>query len=171
MAAIMELVTKKGGSVPSSRRQGFSLTEVLVVIAFLAIVAAISIPQMIGVFTGSSLDSATRNLNYLNGAVIAFNQSNWELVLTASDGSNDEQRIFDSLRYRDAANPAPGSPYLPSTATFVASGSSEDYRAQWNGRMFELLAPGTEGTGLDLMEIMGSTIQEAPTNAPVPPAS
>jgi len=151
--------------------RGLSLTEVLVVIAFLAIVVAISIPNMLGVFTGSSLGSATRNLNYLNGAVIAFNQSNWELVLTTSGGSDDERRIFDSLRYRDSANPAPGSPYLPPTATFVTSSSTDDYRAKWNGRMFELVAPGTEGTGLDLMEIMGNSVQSAPTNTPVPPAS
>lgn len=168
--AAMEHAKRRGRSVCSSRGQGFSLTEVLVVIAFLAIVAAVSIPQMIGVFTGSTLGSATRNLNYLNGAVIAFNQSNWELVLTSADGSDDEQRIFDSLRYRDAANPAPGSPYLPSTATFVASDSSDDYRAMWNGRMFELLAPGTEGAGLDLMKIMGNAVQPPPVNAPVPPA-
>ena len=148
-----------------------SLTEVLVVIAFLAIVAAVSVPSMLGVFSGSSYEAAKRNLNHLNAAVIGFNQSNWELVLAASSGSDDEQAIFDSLRYRAATNPAPGSPYLPPNATFVASSSSTAYRAKWNGRMFEIVVPGTNGTGLDLMNMMGNSIQPSPANTPVPPQS
>lgn len=150
---------------------GMSLTEVLVVIGFLAIVAAISIPNMLGVFSNARYETARRNLNYLNGAVIGFNQANWELVLATSGGSDDEQKIFDSLRYREALNPAAGSPYLPPTATFVSSGSTNDFRAKWNGRMFEIVVPGSNGTGLDLMKIMGSSIQSNPTNTPVPPAS
>jgi type II secretory pathway pseudopilin PulG len=150
---------------------GVSLTEMLIVIAFLAIVAAVSIPSIVGAVKSSSDTTAVRNLNYLNGAVIAFNQSNWELVLTASSGSDDEQAIFDSLRYRAATNPAAGSPYLPPTATFSASSATNDYRAQWNGRMFRVVSPGSNGTGLDLMKIMGNSIQSAPTNTPVPPAS
>ena len=148
-----------------------SLTEVLVVVGFLAIVAAISIPNMLGVFSSSRYETAKRNLNYLNGAVIGFNQANWDLVLATSGGSDDEQKIFDSLRYREAVNPAAGSPYLPPTATFVGSSSTNDFRARWNGRMFEIVVPGSNGTGLDLMKIMGSSIQSSPTNTPVPPAS
>lgn len=147
-----------------------SLTEVLVVIAFLSIVAAISIPNMVGVFSGSNYEVARRNLNQLNGAVLGFNQANWELVLAASAASDDEQKIFDSLRYRAPSNPAPGSPYLPANATFVASSDTNDYRAKWNGRMFEIVVPGTNGTGLNLMKIMGS-VQSSPTNTPIPPQS
>lgn len=151
--------------------EGMSLTEVLVVIAFLAIVAAVSVPSMLGVFSGSNYEAAKRNLNYLNAAVLSFNQSNWELVLAESSGSDDEQAIFDSLRYRAATNPAPGSPYLPPNAAFVASSSANAYRAKWNGRMFEIVVPGTNGTGLDLMNMMGSSIQSSPANTPVPPQS
>ena len=148
-----------------------SLAEMLVVVAFLAIVAAIAIPSISGLVTSSNYQTARRNLNFLNGAVLGFNQSNWELVLAASSGSDDEQAIFESLRYRDATNPAPGSPYLPPTATFVASSDASAYRAKWNGRMFEIVVPGTDGTGLDLMKIMGSSVQPAPTGTPVPPGS
>lgn len=156
--------------ISQSVTKGMSLTEVLVVISFLAIITAVSIPAILGLVTGSSNEAAERNLNFLNGSVIAFNQSNWELVLAASSGSDDEQAIFDSLRYRAATNPAPGSPYLPPTATFVASTTNSTYRAKWNGRMFEIIGPGSNGTGLDLMKIMGSSIQPNPTNTPVPPA-
>ena len=86
------------GRKPVSGRAtcGMSLTEVLVVIAFLAIIAAISIPSISSLISGSSYETAKRNLNYLNGAVIGFNEANWELVLAASSGSDDEQAIFNS---------------------------------------------------------------------------
>lgn len=146
-----------------------SLTEVLVVIAFLAIVASLALPSISNMLFSSSYETAKRNMNLLNGAVIAFNEGNWELVLATSTGSDDELAIFDSLRYRnpDARLAAPGSPYLPPNATFVASSSTSTYRAIWNGRLFKIAPPGSNGTGLDLMKIMG-TIQAAPTNTPVP---
>jgi type II secretory pathway pseudopilin PulG len=148
---------------------GMSLTEVLVVICFLAIVAAVAIPSISNVLFSSSYETAKRNMNLLNGAVLAFNQGNWDLVLTASAGSSDELAIFDSLRYRnpDVRLAAPGSPYLPPNATFVASSTTNTYRARWNGRMFEILPVGTNGTGLDLMKIMGA-IQDPPTSTPIP---
>lgn len=148
---------------------GLSLTEVLVVLAFLAIVAAISVPSISRLVSDSSYETAKRNLNYINSAVLSFNNSNWELVLATSSGSDDEQKIFDSLRYRSATNPAAGSPYLPETATFVASSDTSTYRAMWNGRIFGIVVPGSNGTGLDLMKIMGSSVQASPTNTPVPP--
>jgi type II secretory pathway pseudopilin PulG len=147
---------------------GFSLAEVLIVVAFLAIVAAISVPNIARLVTDSKYETAKRNLNYLNGAVIGFNGANWELVLAASSGSSDEQAIFNSLRYRGTTNPSPGSPYLPSTAAFAATSDTATYRAMWNGRMFVIVVPGSNGTGLDLMKIMGSSVQTAPTNTPVP---
>lgn len=148
---------------------GMSLTEVLVVICFLAIVAALAVPSISHVLFSSSYETANRNMNLLNGAVLAFNQGNWDLVLTTSAGSDDELAIFDSLRYRnpDARLAAPGSPYLPPNATFVATSATNAFRARWNGRMFEILPTGTAGTGLDLMKIMG-VIQAAPTNTPIP---
>ena len=147
---------------------GFSLTEVLVVIAFLAIVVAISIPNISGLVSDSNYETAKRNLNYLNGAVVGFNDANWELVLAASSGSDDERAIFNSLRYRAATNPAPGSPYLPPTAAFAATSDTSTYRAMWNGRMFVIVVPGSNGTGLDLMKIVGSSVQSPPTGTPVP---
>ena len=109
------------GSLFDCATGAMSLVETLIVIAFLAIVAAISVPSISGLVSSSNYQTATRNLNYLNGAVIAFNQSNWELVLATSGGSDDEQKIFDSLRYRNATNPAPGSPnrFVAGTRTLL----------------------------------------------------
>ena len=136
-------------------------------VSFLAIVAAICVPSITGVVSSSSYETAKRNLNYLNGAVIGFNESNWELVLAASSGISDEQAIFDSLRYRAATNPSAGSPFLPPTATLVATSDTSTYRAMWNGRMFSIVVPGSNGTGLDLMKIMGSSVQSG-SATPVP---
>ena len=160
---------RHGGKTVSFRTNGgFSLTEALVVVAFLAIVAAISVPSISHLITASNYETAKRNLNYLNGAVVGFNEANWELVLAASSGSDDEQAIFNSLRYRGTTNPSPGSPYLPLNATFVATSDTSTYRAMWNGRMFVIVVPGSNGTGLNLMKIMGSSIQPSPSSTPVP---
>ena len=157
------------GSRPGSGRAtgGMSLVEVLIVVAFLAIVAAICIPSISGVVSSSNYETAKRNLNYLNGAVIGFNESNWELVLAASPGISDEQAVFNSLCYRASTTPSPGSPYLPPTATLVPTSDASTYRAMWNGRMFSIVVPGSNGTGLDLMKIMGSSIQSA-SATPIP---
>jgi len=158
------------GHRPFSQGAGLSLIEVTVVIAFLAIVAAVAVPVMSNVLKASAAETAKRNMHLLNGAVIAFNQGNWELVLATSSGSDDEQKIFDSLRYRAETNPSPGSPYLPPNATFVASSHSATHRAVWNGRLFKIVPVGSNGTGLDLMKIMGVR-QAPPTATPVPPAT
>ena len=154
-------------------RAGMSLIEVLVVISFLAIVAALAIPSISNVLFSSSYQTAQRNMNLLNGAVIAYSQSSWGEINTnvfaTSSGSDDEAGVFNCLRYRNtnAALAAPGSPYLPPNATFVATSETNTYRARWNGRMFEILPVGTSGTGLDLMKVMGA-IQAPPSNDPDP---
>lgn len=152
----------------NSNCSAVSLPEVLVAVAVIAIMVSIGIPAMRNVIPGTSGQTAERNLNYLNGAVVAFNQAAWELVLTANNGSSDELAIFNSLRYRDTTNPMPGSPYLPATTLFVVSTNASDYRAQWNGRMFELAMPGTSGVGIDLLKMSGAAAQPFGTNTPVP---
>jgi len=140
----------------------------VVVIAVIGIMAGIGIVVMTGVISGTSFQTAERNLNYLNGAVVAFNQANWELVLATDSSANDEQAIFNSLRYRDVANPSPGSPYLPATTVYVASSSLADYRAVWNGRMFRLAVPSSNGAGINLLRMSGAAPQAFVTNTPVP---
>jgi len=143
--------------------------ELVVVIAVIGVMAAIAIPILGNNVKTATTATAKRNLDLLNAAVQSFNQANWELVLSTSGGSDDEQAIFDSLRYRDpdVRLASPGSPYLPPNATFVASSDTNSYRAVWNGRLYEFRSAGTVGTGLDLMKIMGA-LQAAPTNTPIP---
>ena len=161
---------RRGGLSHGRRRNsgratgGLSLIEVLIVVSFLAIVTAIAVPSISRLVSASNYQTAKRNLNYLNGAVIACNQATKEL--TTSVGNSAEQTVFNTLRYRDAVNPTPGSPYLPETATYVASSGTNTYRAQWNGRMFKMLPPGSNGAGLDLMKIMGGSVPSTSTNNP-----
>jgi len=147
-----------------------SLVELLVILTIIAIMGAVTIPRILNVSPAVTYETARRNLNFLNGAVLNFNQSNWELVFTAaSGGTADEEAIFNSLRYRDPTNPAPGSPYLPSNAQFVSSSLNTDYRARWTGRLFEMVPQGSTGSGLDLLKMMGAESQSTATNTPVPP--
>jgi len=143
-------VSRECSAASAARRNrpaAVSLVELLVVIGVVSVLAGVGIPVILNSMPSVSYDLAERNLNYLNGAVLSFNQSNWELVLTTSAGTDDELAIFNSLRYRDQ----PGSPYLPDTAVYAATSSTNDYRAVWNGRMFEMVIPGNPGDGINLL--------------------
>lgn len=135
----------------------------------MGILAVIGIPLITGVLPSASRETAERNLNWLNGAVVQFNQANWELVLAPASDASDEQAIYNSLRFRDPLAPTPGSPFLPSHAVFNTSSASNAYRAVWNGRMFQLVGPGSAGTGIDLLNLSGTPGPDFLTNTPVQP--
>jgi len=107
---------------------------------------AVSIP-MLRAFLPARDQIATRNLNYLNGAVVCYNQSVAELNTNAAEAA-----IVGLLQTRDASRP--GSPYLPSNLKTNSSSNASTYRATWTGRMFEQRSPGTNGSGLDLLKLM-----------------
>jgi prepilin-type N-terminal cleavage/methylation domain-containing protein len=134
---------------PRSRKSGFTLTEVIVVIAVVGVLAAIAIPQIGGVLGSSKSAIASNLLETLNGAVHRFNQTNYELVLTGKKGDGAEELlILRSLQYRNPANPKPGSPYMRSDWNPAVSKNKEDYRLMWTGTTFKLVVPGKSGAGL-----------------------
>src|SRR4051794_27404865 len=103
----------KVASIRCRRSPGFSVAEVLVVIAVIGILATLalrSIPQVLG----SSKSTVARNLvETLNTGVHRFNQTNYELLLTAVPASGaDELSVLRTLQYRDPDTPAIGSPYM-----------------------------------------------------------
>lgn len=137
----------------------FSLTEILIVIAVIGVLASVGIAVMSGVVAGTERSISTRNLNLLNGAVVAYNNANRELNPDnepVSAGSEDEDAVVARLSERDSENPAPGSPYLPENTEVRTTSSAERYRAAWNGRFFRLLGPGEAGVGIDLQAMGGS---------------
>ncbi len=135
----------------------FSLTEILIVIAVIAILAGIALPVMTGVRESAARETAERNLNFLNGAVIAYNNVNRELnpgTAATNAGGSDEEEVARRLQTRDSS--APGSPYLQTNLNVGTSAATDRYRAAWNGRFFRLIAPGETGVGIDLSNMGGS---------------
>jgi len=128
-----------------------SLPEIMIVIAVLGILAAIAIPNISGVLSGSQDATATSNLAVLNQAVLKFNQANWDLVLAADEGSvDDEVAVFRSLQYRSTNYF--GSPYLSPSIAMMTNNSPSSYRAIWNGRMFQATNAGSV-SGIDLLKM------------------
>jgi len=136
----------------------FSLVEMMVVIAVLGILATISIPVISRMIPSTETAVAERNLRLLNGAVNNFKQAYWEISTEADTGGSDDERdVFRSLQFRDPVDPYPGTPFLPATAKFEATSSTETYRGFWNGMVFQMYAKGATGTGLDLLKISETT--------------
>lgn len=127
--------------------QALSLVELLVAVAVIVIISSIAIPRISNLVPSASDATATRNLNYLNGAVQAYNQAVEELDTNASAGE-----IITVLQTRDAARH--GSPYLPSNLKTNSTSDTSTYRAEWTNRMFKKDPPGTAGTGVDLLKMM-----------------
>jgi len=134
-----------------SATEGYSLPELIITVAVIGILAAIAIANFPGARNSAQETVAETQLSELNRALLHFNQCNWDIVLDAvSNAGDDELKVLRTLQWRnpDSAQATPGSPYLPSTFCDAVSSSASDYRIQWNGHMFELLEPGTSGTGL-----------------------
>jgi len=127
---------------------GVSLLEVVIVVAVIGILAAIAVPQL-GGLTQYSKDRVAKQQNArLNNAVLNYSQSVSELTNTVQSDGSDETAVVAALQTRD--DTVPGTPFL--TTDWVVTTSSDDttFRAVWNGRMFEIIAPGTSGTGVHL---------------------
>lgn len=134
-----------------SGRGGYSMPEVLVVIAVVAILAALGITAFSGVVNSAKEETATGNLSHLNRAVMSYSHAVSELTNAATSGITDEQSVFTALKTRDEG--IPGTPFLNETFTLVSSSDTTIHRASWNGYTFVLLKPGTSGTGVDLTKL------------------
>jgi type II secretory pathway pseudopilin PulG len=134
------------------KASGFSLPEIIAIIGIIGVLASaavVSVPRILG----SSKSTVARNsVETLNSGLHRFNQSNYELIVTAVSGSaDDELAVLRTLQYRDPNLPAIGSPYVRNDWNPAPSGSASDYRIVWAGTIFQLLEPGTAGTGLKVI--------------------
>lgn len=157
MAAETQCFRKFGRDGSSPRLRGMSFAEVMIVLGVLVVVISVIVPSVTNVVPSVKESTAEANLEQLNKAVLKFGQANWELTLPVASDASDELAIFRSLQYRAASNPSPGSPYLEPRLAFVETDDSTVCRAQWNGRMFQMISPGSTGTGLDLSRMAEGT--------------
>jgi len=130
---------------------GYSLTEMIWVVALIGIIATIAFSQMTQTLGGSRLAAAKHKLEMLNQGLHAYAMA--EREITAGDaapgaGTTDENLVLLTLQYRNTASPRPGSPYVEATYRPTTSSDSDDYRLQWMGQLFQLLEPGEAGSGL-----------------------
>lgn len=131
--------------------QGFSFTEMVTTISLLGILAGIAVTRLGGTYEASRAALAMERMESLNRNMKERAASLREYVLTRSDSSTgDELLVLMDMQYR---NPDPekadfNSPYIEPHYRPATSSSKLDYRLRWTGRMFELLKPGTEGSGL-----------------------
>ncbi|MCE9519826.1 MAG: prepilin-type N-terminal cleavage/methylation domain-containing protein [Verrucomicrobia bacterium] len=134
----------------STTRRGMSLVELLISISIVAILLKVALTSFTSYFGASQDTVASSLLETVNTAVHRFNECNYELnVPPVSDiYATTELAIIRTLQYRNPLNPKVGSPYINKRWNPVASSSTSDFRLQWKGTLFILLAPATEGTGL-----------------------
>ena len=74
-----------------------------------------------------------------------------EYTESAANGATwDENLLLLTLQYRNPDDDLAdtNSPYIDPRYRPKTSSSSTTFRLQWNGRRFELLTPGTAGSGL-----------------------
>jgi type II secretory pathway pseudopilin PulG len=138
-----------------SRRfeRAYSTPEIMIIVAVIGIVAAIGISVITGTVQSSKYNTASANLELLNGAVRQYAQAVNELTNSAGSGISDETAVFAELQADGSLESRPGSPYLQPNLSVRSSSDSESYRAFWNGHEFELLDRGESGTGLDLLRL------------------
>lgn len=148
---------KRATFLPAGREGGFSMSEMVIVVSIMGVLAGIAVMPM-NQFLGASKGAlASARQERLNQAVYRFAQQNYELLFDAMNGSiADEMVILRTLQYRDPnINRAqPGSPYMDPRYNPVSSSDSTVHRLRWTGRLFELLKPGQSGTGI-LMDFEG----------------
>lgn len=132
---------------PRRRQAGFSLAEVIVVIAIIAVLSGVSVVAFRSMKASAQLAVAQNSLETLNQGIHRFNEANYEIYYSGSPGIT-EMQILRTLQYRNPDNPATGSPYVRPDWNPTVSASTDDYRLVWTGTLYTLAGPGTAGKGL-----------------------
>ena len=153
-------------SPPSSRRAAFSLLEIIVVVALIGVITAIAVPAYTNLSDNSRRVTSGDFVESLNRGLRSFTLANWEIQTTpVATSADDELKVIRSLQYPwPAARRKPGSPYFSRGFNPPATSDATQYRLVWNGRNFQVLSPGTNGTGLLLRTSCNDTPYAYPAN-------
>lgn len=148
------------GLVRSAR--GYSVTELVIVISIMGTLAGIAVGSFNQFLGGAKGALAQERVESLNHSLHRFAQQNYELLFSpVHTATADELVILRTLQYRheDPNRATIGSPFADPRYNPVASSSVDEYRIRWAGKSYELLKPGTPGTGL-LMNFEGTDFTE-----------
>lgn len=127
------------------------MSEIVVTIAVLAILATIVILSLGSNYESIRLTLAQEKVEMLNRGLGERAVSLKEYTESPAPAATwDESLLLLTLQYRNPDDDAAdlNSPYIDPRYRPKLSSSDKDYRLQWNGRRFELLRPGTAGSGL-----------------------
>jgi prepilin-type N-terminal cleavage/methylation domain-containing protein len=164
MTSLIEITTARSPAFKRrGRESGFSMSEMVIVISILGVLAGVALISMTGAYGAAEDTLAANRLETLNRALYQFSQQNYELVFNPrAESATDEMFVLRTLEYRnpDTNKAKIGSPYVTPCYNPTTSSVPEDFRIRWNGRMFELLRPGQSGTGLKVT-FDGSDLTEA----------
>lgn len=130
---------------------GFSMTEMVITVSVIGVIATILIPAMTGVVLGSQEAIANQKLEMLNQGLDSYAHSVQEYSFAPINSSaTDELTVVLDLQYRNPnANRAPtGAPFVVPEYRPSPSSSTADYRMMWTGYRFKLIRPGQSGTGI-----------------------
>ena len=86
----------------TNRNAAFSLTEVVLVIAIVGILASVGLGVYSKITDGAQANVAHNLTETLNGATRKFSHANWDLRLAADNASTDDEfRVLRSLQWRE----------------------------------------------------------------------
>lgn len=144
---------------PRLRPHGFSMTEMVITVSIIGVLAAIIVVSMSDMIGGSKTVLAKQRLEMLNGGLNQMAMSGRQIFTSPQLTSTlDENLVVMTLQMRDLN--LVGSPFV--VPTYLPKGSSDGttYRLRFTGHRFELLLPGQAGTGLKV-EFDGSDMGPA----------
>lgn len=135
---------------------GISLLEMIVTVTVMGILAASAIGVYERMFETSKKTVGRNHVETLNNAVKKYVQLRSTDILSVPANSSSSLEEYDILRamqwnHPDSAQADPGAPYMRPDYDPPLSGSTNDYRAIWNGTYFELREPGESGAGLKIV--------------------
>lgn len=118
---------------PGTSRRGFTLIEMIGVLAIIAILAVIVVPKVFSTIAGSRVTSAVASVNAVKSSLTQFGGRFGSLPLTSTNSRIDdllitagmlENRFVVKIGTQPGRTPVTGATWSNATGTWVASGGS-----------------------------------------------